>query len=224
MRVVGDLRKFEDAEIIVIDDGSSREHTSLLVRRLYGVNEFVLHANDLYDVVVLNRAIGFARGKYVAIIQDDDGYNDKAWVTRAVTFLNNRPRLAILGGRDRVTVSKGGKPVVGPRKGIFQYAQIINAAPMWVRRNTFLELGGFDMDFSPMLWHEGALCLKAWLSGYHVGWYESMVKTSTVKTSGRRNAGKYLRSAASKKNYRLLMEKFGDKLGDIERIMREIGK
>ena len=72
MRVIDDLRQFADAEIIVVDDGSSHDHTRLLVDYLDGVNEFVLHANDLYDVIVLNRAISFARGTYVALIQDDD--------------------------------------------------------------------------------------------------------------------------------------------------------
>lgn len=223
MRVIDDIRQFKDAEIIVIDDGSSHVHTKKLIDDLSGVNEFVIHANDLFDVIVLNRAFDFARGKYIVTIQDDDDYSNRLWIDRAVKILSGRPKLAILGGRDRVTVLPGTKPKKEPRDGIFQYAQVINASPMWVKKDVFLELGGFDNDFAPMLWHEGALCLKAWLSGYHVGWYDSMVKTCTVMTSGRRNIRSQLATASTKKNRLLLMEKFGGRLSEIHEIVKKTG-
>jgi GT2 family glycosyltransferase len=223
VQIVDDLRQFSDSEIIVIDDGSSHDHTQRLVGYLNGVNEFVLHANDLFDVIVFNRVFAFARGKYIAVMQDDDKYKGKDWVTRAVGHLDWDPKLAILGGRMRITLPKDGK-ARDEGAGVFQYVQAINASPMWIRREAFLELGGFDIDFAPMLWHEPAFCLKAWLSGYHVGWYKSGIRSCAIPTRQRRNVKEELTRDARKKNYELLMERYGDKLDGIRECVERMNQ
>lgn len=224
IRIAKDLRRFQDAEIIIIDDGSSHDHTKAIVDCLDGVNEFVLHFNDLFDVIVFNRAFCFARGKYIVVLQDDDDYKGDAWVTRALQIFEDKPRLAVLGGRNSVTIFDGSKPQVESRKGIFQYAQTVNAAPMWFRKDVFMELCGFDSDFAPMLWHEGSFCLKVWLSGYHVGWYESMVDICAIRTGLRRVAKRDIENSSTAKNYKLLIKKFGDRLGDVHKMMELAGK
>ena len=135
--IVNHLRQFRNTEIILLDDGSEHNHTKALLDHRGGVNEFVVHANDLFDVVMFNRVFGFARGEYIVVLQDDDAYKGREWVTRAMKILNEDPKIAILGGRNRITMSKNGKKIV-EGDGEFKYAQMINAAPMWVRRDAFL--------------------------------------------------------------------------------------
>lgn len=215
IQIVDDLKKFPNSEIIVLDDGSMHNHTRAILDYLNGMNEFVVHANDLFDVVMLNRTISFARGEYVVVVQDDDFYKGEAWVKNALRLFEKDPKMAIVGGRDRVSVSGEGEIEVG-RYGPFQYAQIINAAPMWIRRSIFLELGGFDLDFVPMFWHEGALCIKAWLNGYHVGWHRSGVQVCAVETTERRAAKLRLKHGAGSKNFALLIQKYGAVLDDVQ--------
>ena len=214
LEIVKDLRKFEDSEIIVIDDGSTHNHTRALVDNMNGVNEFVVHANDLFDVIVFNRVFGFARGDYIAVLQDDDEYKGTDWVTKAIAILDRDKSIAILGGRARVTVNGSGEKKI-ERDGSFQYAQAINAAPMWIRKSTFLKLGGFSRDFAPMLWHEPDFCVRAWLAGYCVGWYKSGIHALAIATRNRRKNKETLECEARAKNFALLMDRYGDRLDGI---------
>jgi len=220
VRIVDELRKFSNSEIIVIDDGSEHGHTKAIVDHLTGVNEFVVHANDLFDVIVFNRTFEFARGKFIVVLQDDDKYTGTSWVTGAIDIFNGDPRMAVLGGRSRVVISADGKRA-SMGTGPFQYAQVVNAAPMWVRRDAFMKLGGFDNEFAPMLWHEGDLCLRAWQSGYHVGWYRSGVSICAVRARDRRKSKEELAASATKKNFEILMSKHGHSLDTVYKMVRE---
>ncbi|MFH1738306.1 MAG: glycosyltransferase family A protein, partial [bacterium] len=131
--IVNDLRQFGDAEIIVIDDGSEHGHTKTVVDHLSGVNEFVLHFNDLFDVIVFNRAFGFAQGEYIVVLQDDDYYKGTTWIEKAVEWFDRDRSLAALGGRYDVHVSQSGEHEFSGQ-GDPRYAQAVNAAPMWFRR------------------------------------------------------------------------------------------
>ena len=93
------LRQFKDAEIIVIDDGSSMEHTKRLTEALTGANEFMLRANDLFENVTYDKAIRLANGKFLALMQDDDDFEDVSWVTEAIELFNKYPKMVILGGK-----------------------------------------------------------------------------------------------------------------------------
>lgn len=218
IQIVNDLRWMKSAEIIAMDDGSEHDHTKRLLDHLVGVNEFVIHPNDLCDVIVFNRVISFARGEYVVVIQDDDEYKGKEWVQRAIAIMEKDPKIAILGGRSRLRVSKGGEKSV-ERRGAFQYAQVVNAAPLWLRRSAFLELGGFDLDFAPYSWHEGALCMEAWLNGYHVGWYESRVGICALSTPERRKLSFPMRKQAEWRSLDLFFGKYDDRLDEVQKLV-----
>ena len=77
------LRQFKDIEIIVIDDGSSEEHTRRLARALTGANEFLVRANDLYENRTYDKAIRFSNGQFIALLQDDDDFDERlSWYAR----------------------------------------------------------------------------------------------------------------------------------------------
>lgn len=98
--VVDKLRNYPRAEIVVIDDGSDRNHYISLVRYLNRGNEFLLRANDLYENVMYDKTIRMVNGQFVALLQDDDDFKDLSWVNDAVFYFERYPELAILGGRD----------------------------------------------------------------------------------------------------------------------------
>ena len=89
--VLPKLRQYEDAEIIVIDDGSKPEHTARLVAALTGANEFLMRADDLFENVTYDKAIRLANGRYVALMQDDDDFDGINWVERAVNLFAQYP-------------------------------------------------------------------------------------------------------------------------------------
>ena len=87
-------------EVIVLDDGSSDGALEVLPRLLTGKNHFIIRSNDLFEVRTYSRALDFARGEFVALLQDDDlPPMDGLWVEEAIELFERYPRLAILGGR-----------------------------------------------------------------------------------------------------------------------------
>ena len=172
------LRQFKDAEIIVIDDGSSMEHTKRLTEALTGANEFMLRANDLFENVTTealtganefmlrandlfenvtyDKAIRLANGKYLALMQDDDDFEDVSWVTEAIELFNKYPKMVILGGKWALDVKFhpeqekgcGTKREMGDAK--FQFVDAVNRAPMWIRKDLYEQhLHHIDFRFAP---------------------------------------------------------------------------
>ena len=153
--VLPKLRQYEDAEIIVIDDGSKLEHTQRLTAALTGANEFLLRANDLFENVTYDKAIRLANGRYIALMQDDDDFEGIGWVERAVSLFEQHPKMAILGGKGGLDIAfeddkqwaHGG---VSMAEGDFAFVTAVNRAPMWIHRELFRQhLHHIDFRFAP---------------------------------------------------------------------------
>jgi hypothetical protein len=185
--IVTKLRCMPNSEIIVIDDGSDINHTNTIVNYLKGVNEFVIRANDLYENIMYDRVIRLANGKYLALLQDDDDFDNLSWVDNAVNYFSKYPELTILGGfsghgfeidesehtvRDNLLFcgDKSGKD--------FSFVHIVNRAPMWLNKKLYDEkLKHIDFNFAPFQYDDAELCLRAWLNGLQVGWYNAGFKS-----------------------------------------------
>lgn len=184
--IVPKLRKYPSTEIIVIDDGSDHSHTRELTRLLTGGNEFLIHSNDLYENVMYDKCIRFANGKYIALLQDDDDFDDLTWITEACSYFKKYPKLAILGGKDGLDIvfeeeahmGHGGKY---PHSEGFSFVPAVNRAPMWLNKKLFIEhLHHIDFQFAPFQFDDYELCARTWLSGLQVGWYDARFKSLSV--------------------------------------------
>lgn len=182
------LRKYgNDLEIIVIDDGSSTDHTQRLSKALTGANEFLLRANDLYENRTYDKAIRLANGKYIALLQDDDDFDDTQWIDRAVTLFGQYPKMAILGGKWAIEVvfNDSDKSVrhisTDTGNDSFRFTAAVNRAPMWVNKELFEQhLHHIDYSLAPFQYDDDELCLRAWLTGLQVGWYDAGFRSLTV--------------------------------------------
>ena len=180
------LRQYQDAEIIVIDDGSSIEHTQRLVSHLTGANEFLLRANDLFEIVTYDKTIRLANGKYIALMQDDDDFENTKWVERAVTLFKQHPKMVILGGKDGLDIAFEDDRLWahgGPKQseGDFCFVTSVNRAPMWINKSLYEQyLHHIDFRFAPFQFDDYELCARAWLSGLQVGWYDAGFKSLTA--------------------------------------------
>ena len=184
--VLPKLRQYADAEIIVIDDGSDKEHTERLVAALTGANEFLLRANDLFENVTYDKAIRLANGKYIALMQDDDDFDGTNWVERAVRLFEEHPQMAILGGKDGLEIAfeedrqwAHGGP--SQAEGDFCYVTSVNRAPMWINKTLYEQhLHHIDFRFAPFQFDDYELCARTWLSGLQVGWYDAGFRSLTA--------------------------------------------
>lgn len=197
MHVVEKLRQWKSIEIIVIDDGSDREHTERLATGLTQGNEFLIRANDLYENVMYNKAMRFAQSDFIALLQDDDDFDGLQWLEEALLLLRKHPDMVFLGGMDGFDVefldgdgkehtleenlalpledirrAKAGKILSGD--GRFRYVPAVNRAPMFVNRRLFMEhLHDIPFSYAPFQYDDYEVCLRAWLCGLKVGSYDA---------------------------------------------------
>lgn len=196
--IVEGLRRTSADELIVCDDGSidgsEREWQRLLTRP----NDFLVRSNDIHDSRAYNRAAGLARGELIAILQDDDiPPASGTWADEALALFARYPKLAVLGGHqgwildlsepslkvrsravygyrdDKKWAYMRDIPFRDPASGQpFMFVQGVSIGPIFYRRDVFLELGGFNLEYSRagevgmLVDHE--LSLRAWLAGYQV--------------------------------------------------------
>lgn len=223
LHILPKLRLFPDVEIIVADDGSDEAHTRRLVRALNGANEFVVRCNDLYENIVYDRAIRFANGKYIALLQDDDDFGDVAWIHRAVSLFRSYPRMAILGGYNGIGLVADaqahivrGTPLHIAEGTGFCRVPAVNRAPMWIHKPLFTEyLRHIDFRFAPFQYDDYELCARAWLCGLEVGWYNAGFKSLSV--GGMRLWNKKFTKEQCEKNGRLLYDLYAARIEDIHR-------
>ena len=182
------LRAWGDSlEIIIIDDGSDINHTQALAEALTGANEFLVRANDLYENVTYDKTIRFANGKYIALLQDDDDFDDTSWMDDAVRYFEKYPQLAILGGKDGLDIdfkhdtqiAHGGQKASADKE--FQFVVSVNRAPMWLNKELFCcHLHHIDFSFAPFQFDDYELCARAWMNDLQVGWYDAKFKSLSV--------------------------------------------
>lgn len=226
-RIVRKLREYPEAEIIVIDDGSSFAHTRALVKFLNGGNEFLVRANDLYENVMYDKTIRFANGRYVVLMQDDDEIARLDWVDKGIRYFERYPDMVILGGLDGLNFvideeNRWGYVDQYPdkAKGGFRFVHSVNRAPMLLDRDLFLKhLGHIDFSFAPFQCDDCELCLRAWLSGLKVGWYDAGFES--MLAGGMRIWNKGLIGVQEIKNRGKLYEMYKDRVNEISALVEK---
>lgn len=221
------LRQKKDAEIIVIDDGSSAEHTQRLAKALTGANEFLLRANDLYENRTYDRAIRMSHGRYIVLLQDDDDFDDVSWMDEALLLFGQHPRMAILGGNWGLRLEFDDARQWGHgmrddtlQSGTFRFVPSVNRAPMWIRRDLFEEhLHQIDPAFAPFQYDDDELCLRAWLCDLEVGWYDARFRS--LSAGGMRLWNKGFTGEQSQRNGRRLYQMYAHRMDEILTKVRE---
>lgn len=226
-RIVRKLREYPDAEIIVIDDGSSFAHSRALVKFLNRGNEFLVRANDLYENVMYDKTIRFANGCYVVLMQDDDEITSLDWVDKGIRYFERYPDMVILGGLDGLNFVIDEENCWGyvdqypdKAKGGFRFVHSVNRAPMLLDRDLFLtRLGHIDFSFAPFQCDDCELCLRAWLSGLKVGWYDAGFES--MLAGGMRIWNKGLIGVQEIKNRVKLYEMYKDRVDEISGLVEK---
>ena len=226
--IVSKLRQMPNAEIIVIDDGSENVHTKRLTSFLTKANEFLIRANDLFEIITYDRAIRFANAKYVVLLQDDDDFDNLEWVEKGLTLMEKYSDMVILGGKDGVNplftngrISECTNAIIKDKT--FCFVPAIDRAPQWINKNIFLEhLHHIDQSFAPFQFDDFELCLRAWSIGYKVGWYNA--NFHSLSAGGMRLYNGAFTGEQCKKNGQKLFDLYSNHMNDILSLVSQANK
>jgi len=209
-------------EIIVIDDGSGVDHTHRLAKFITGANEFLIKANDLFEISTYDKAIRFANGQYIVLMQDDDDFDSSLrWIDEGVALMRKHADMVILGGKNGHDIIMDHEFEYGSfAEGLFCYVAGVNRAPMWLNKELFVRhLKNIDQDFAPLMFDDDELCLRAWENGLKVGWYDAAFYS--LSPGGTRLGKNTLMQRQVAHNRELIYNMYKGKMGNIrERVAR----
>ena len=183
-------------EIIVNDD--SRNGPAEWLPMLTGPNDFYVASPNVHELRAYDRLARMARGEFLVLLQGDFCLpSTAAWMLDAMMLFRQLPMLGLLGGNlgFREEIKHGQTPAEQREIGWgrskykpirhlhnatpFQWVHGVNIGPLFVRRDTFHVVGGFDESFScpgePGIGLDVELSLRVWELGKGVGVYYSGV-------------------------------------------------
>lgn len=223
-QVLGDLLSgtdCADAEIIVVDDGSSDLTAELL--EFFRPRVKVL-TNDINQgfAASCNRGVGEASNEMVVLL-NNDVRTVAGWLEALISYAEDHPTAAVIGAKllfANNTVQHAGVVIGQDRNPYHLYAgfpgdhpavsrsrkfQIVTGACMLVRRSVFLAHGGFDPTF--VNGHEDVdLCLRLTNAGHEVHLCASSVLYHVESASRDPN------SVAGRDNGRLYRERWAGRV------------
>lgn len=233
------LRATSVDELIVCDDGSLDGSHEAWMRLLVNPNDFLLHSNDIHEIRAYNRAVRFARGEIVCLMQDDDRPPlDGRWLAGALDLFDRFPALGVLGGwcgfdeyfeveYNAPWLPAGTNPIpyADPLTGRpMVFVENVNIGPYLLRKRIFEEVGGFDLRFSPPgepgITFESEFCYRLWDLGHQVALTDIPVKqhagdTSYILPGGTTMWGNDARVRNEATNKQLIREMYDDKVPHI---------
>lgn len=227
-------------QVIVHDDSNVREpHRERAWRSVLRAGDRYLQSPDIHEVRAFNLMAQLANASRIVFLQGDNCLPTAVdWLLDAMLLFDRLPRLAVVGGHNGYM----GVPQSGRRDGYgpyparpaiplllgsrtrdvpFIHTAFANIGPYFVRRRTFLELGGFSTQWGAAGEPGGLFCvelgLRAWLRGYHVGVYYGEVgngvggyksrapgKQARLRRAHDRNTTKYLEAKMAVHNATVL--------------------
>ncbi|MBQ3362106.1 MAG: glycosyltransferase, partial [Prevotella sp.] len=176
-----------------------------------------------------DKAIRMANGKYIALMQDDDDFNDISWTEEAVRLFEKYPKMVILGGKWglHVQFDQANQKGCGKRQDMgdskFQFVHAVNRAPMWINKPLYEQhLHHIDFRFAPFQYDDDELCLRSWLNGLQVGWYDAQFFSLT--SGGMRLWNSAFTQEQMERNGKLLFQLYADKMAGINQQVEACNK
>ena len=206
---------------VLVNIDSGVEHVSKWASALKGQSGALVVSGNIHEIRGYNRLIRAARGKMIAVLQDDDKLHPAhAWYPNAKTLLTQEKSLGMLGGYageihagPQTGRYIGGGPFKHPKLGVkFTYVTWCSMGPFLFVKTMFEKLGGFSLTYSCrgeagiVFDHEYGL--RNWDNGYSVAIFQMQMRRqigNSGSTGTRASRSKYAeRHAIFRRNKRKL--------------------
>ncbi|MCF7997275.1 MAG: glycosyltransferase [Chromatiaceae bacterium] len=215
-------------ELIVVDDDSTDE-TGIELSKMKGI-KLVKNADNLGFVGSCNRGAACADGDILVFLNNDTQVQP-GWLDALVETFDAHPHAGIVGSRllypdgrlqeaGAIAFADGSAWNYGhldhPDKPEYSYLRqpdYVSGAALAVRRELFLNLGGFDEAFSPGYYEDADLAFRVRAAGYQV-YYQPralVVHYEGVTSGTNENAGDGMKRF-QKINQQVFLDRWGEVL------------
>ncbi len=174
-----------DYELIVVDDGSNDE-TSRMLSMVRNIKAFRTDGN-VGPLLANNAGARLASGKYLLFLNNDMVFKE-SWLNPLVEMMERDPQIGIVG--PKLIYGDGTLQQAGciawnrlrlstrhygagddPRRSEYNYLKEVDyimGACLLIRRNLFMEIGGFSEEYVPAYYEDADLALTVRTLGYKV--------------------------------------------------------
>jgi O-antigen biosynthesis protein len=174
---------FDSVEVVIVDNASS-DATSALLDRVRGA-EIVRNVENVHFLEGANVGARHARGRYLLFL-NNDAQVLPGTIAAAVRTIESESTIGAVGGKlilpdgalqeagsivwqDGSTLGYGrAADPFAPPYMFRRDVDYCSGAFLLTRRDTFMELGGFDDAFKPYYYEDADFCLKLWERGLRV--------------------------------------------------------
>jgi GT2 family glycosyltransferase len=202
-------------EVIVVDDGST-DSTPGLLADCAGVTVVTLKRNQGF-IAACNAGATRATAEYLVFLNNDTQVQP-GWLQSLLYTFDQHPEAGLVGSRlvypsgrqqeaGGIIFSDGSAWNYGhlddPRKPEYSYARqpdYVSGAAFAIRRQTFLDLGGFDRAFSPAYYEDVDLAFRIRRLGQQV-WYQPLSWVAHVEGG---TAGIDVNSGSGAKRFQII--------------------
>jgi glycosyltransferase involved in cell wall biosynthesis len=175
-------QQVEDAEILVVDGGSTDGTQALLAG--YGDRIRWISEKDRGQSDAINKGVRLARGEIVAWINADDYYSSPDVLRSVLARFDADPDLDIVYG-DGLLVDAAHQPVrslpaqrdLTPRRILLFAGMVVSQPALFFRRSLFLEIGGVDEKLHLAMDYD--LWIRLFERARHVTYLPRVLATTT---------------------------------------------
>jgi len=147
---------YENIEIIVVNDCST-DNTKNILKRLESEKKIkvIENSENLKIPEASNKGIAFAKGKYIARLDDDDEFIDSQKIEKQVKFLEKNPDYVLAGG-GMIKTDKFGNKIrkynflekdEEIRKNILASSPFVHSTVLY-RADAIKKVGGYEDEFN----------------------------------------------------------------------------
>lgn len=147
-------QSFTDYEIVLVNDGSTDNTGEILanlkIERLKDL-KIITHTEPKGITAGRQEALQASKGKYVAILDDDDEWVDRDKLKKQVAYLDTHPETVLVGGAIQIFNIQFLKPNIRPETdGQIRKTMLLRnnffTSTVAFRRQAAIEAGGFAKD------------------------------------------------------------------------------
>ncbi|KKT37078.1 MAG: Methyltransferase FkbM family [Parcubacteria group bacterium GW2011_GWA1_44_13] len=204
-KLLENTNSYKNYELHIIYDGckDNTKEKAQVVLSEFNVPVYEYETPDIFEVKSNNLGLRKSNGKYCVIIQDDNFIHESEWLEKTVSFMEEVPRAAVVGGLAGVnffplTSNPSGPGVVKEPREVYQRVDIkltsdivdkvievdaVMRGPLIFRKELLEQYGYLDEVYCPFFNDDMDYCFRMKKLGFSIFYYPISVENKALTIS-----------------------------------------